>query len=198
MTGRATLRRLLTVLVSEWGYDEVVRSLESIRHDGAGSLSAVDSRPKAGGVEKVKRPYVRPSALDVVRKLDLAESRKSLLMELADQFDKKRFLPGIGDVRDFLEMRGTTAAGLTQRAEAFRRILNALLTTSDDRLQEMVRDALHSGPSQLGPLSDAIRAARTAVRSTSESAEGGAVDSGNQATEGNPSSSSYQIEGRKE
>jgi hypothetical protein len=160
---RTALRRLLGALVSEWGYDEVSHTLELLRDDGSriisGSAETLDA--PAG---RSKKPYEKPSAKDIVSKLDVADARKAILMELADQFDSKRFLPGIGDVRYFLEMRGITSSGLTQRAETFRRVLKALLDTPSDKLQKLLTDMSHSGPSQLGPLSDAIKSTRTAVR----------------------------------
>lgn len=183
---RTALRKLLSVLVSEWGYAEVRYTLELVGKDDSRTLSGVDDGTGAA-LRRSKKAYVKPSATDIVSKLDVEESRKALLMELADQFESKRFLPGIGDVRNFLEMRGKTSGGLTQRANAFRQVLNALLNTPSDGLEKMVRTTGHSGPSQLGPLSDAIKSARATVRSSAESSEPRTSDNVDTSAEGEKS-----------
>ena len=80
-------------------------------------------------------------------------------MQLAERYDRKRFLPSVADVREFLIMMGERPIGMKNRKEAFRVLLQSLIRLPDDRLQQLVGTALHSGPSELGPLSDAIAAA---------------------------------------
>jgi hypothetical protein len=81
------------------------------------------------------------------------------LLQLAERYDQKQFLPSVADVREFLIMMGERPVGMKDRQEAFRVLLQSLMRLPVERLQQFVRTALHSGPSELGPLSDAIAAA---------------------------------------
>ncbi|MGO8189392.1 hypothetical protein AB9F38_31355 [Rhizobium leguminosarum] len=103
----------------------------------------------------------------IAQKAAASPEKKALLVDLAMQFDHKTFLPSIADVRAFLEMRGRDAKGLKQRPEAFRRVIKAIIDMPKESLEQMVLTSVHAGgPSQLGPLSDAIKFASAAVRSS--------------------------------
>jgi hypothetical protein len=66
------------------------------------------------------------------------------------------FLPSVADVREFLIMMGTRPIGMKDRTQAFRVLLESLTQLPIARLQQLAQTSLHSGPSELGPISDAI------------------------------------------
>src|SRR5206468_2862492 len=81
-----------------------------------------------------------------------------LLLQLAVRYDNKQFLPTVPDVREFLLMIGVEPEYMKDRKDAFRVLLRSLTALSLERLQQISNASRHSGPSQLGPLSDAIAA----------------------------------------
>jgi hypothetical protein len=81
------------------------------------------------------------------------------LLQLATRYDNKQFLPSVADVREFLIMIGERPTGMKDRQEAFRVLVRTLAQLPIDRLRQLTRTALHAGPAQLGPLSDAIAVA---------------------------------------
>lgn len=167
---KTLLKNLLSVLVKEWGYEEVNGSLSELAHaHPAPEQDAV--RPgedvRVSGKHKaVRTPYSKPTATEFVNRMAAPEVRKSLLRRLALQFDEKSFLPSISDVRHFLELRGHDVRGIKQRQDAFKRILKLVDGMTEDELERFVKISLHAGPTQLGPLSNAIRATGAAVRPT--------------------------------
>jgi len=142
-------------LVKEWGHEEVAAALA-----GTASSSG-DSPSRRAGSSKLRssRERVRLSATDQIQQATLEGEQKETLLQLAERYDRKQFLPSVADVREFLIMMGERPVGMKDRSEAFRILLRSLMRLPADRLQQFARTALHSGPSELGPLSDAIAAA---------------------------------------
>ena len=151
---------LLTPLLQEWGYDTVRQCLADLYDEQAKagpSLTAHGHKPA--------KEYRRPSASEVVERIDAVAARKNPLRLLASRFDAKTFLPTASDVRHFLEMRGQDPGPVKQRQDSFRKVLDVLLSMADDELVLLHESGTHAGPTQLGPLSDAIKATGAAVRS---------------------------------
>lgn len=163
---RHLLMTLLVPLLREWGYDMVQQCLAEVHAEqtkGSPSL--------AGNKHKPEKKYHRPSAAELVERLDAAVAQKESLRSLASRFDAKTFLPTASDVRHFLEMRGHDPGPIKQRNDSFRKVLDVLLNMADDELMLLCISGAHAGPTQLGPLSDAIKATSSALR-TAESQEG--------------------------
>jgi hypothetical protein len=79
-------------------------------------------------------------------------------------------------VRYFFEMRGQDPGPVKQRQDSFRKVLNVLLNMADDELMLLHTSGTHAGPTQLGPLSDAIKASSASVRATESHTEPTAVE----------------------
>lgn len=159
------LMSLLAPLLREWGYDTVRQCLADAQAEHVKvdlSLAAYKRKPA--------KEYSRPNAVDILERLDAAVERKEPLRALAERFDAKTFLPAASDVRHFLEMRGYPGP-VKQRQDSFRRVLDVLLSMTDDELMLLQASGTHAGPTQLGPLSDAIKASSAAVRTTKSIAE---------------------------
>lgn len=153
-TRRTLLKSLLNALVDEWGRDEVAAALASTAVSPGGSLAnnATSQRPRPS------REHVRPSATAQVEQATVGGERKGVLLQLADRYDRRQFLPSVADVRQFLIMMDERPVAIKDRREAFRVLLQSLIQLPVERLQHLSRTAQHSGPSELGPLSDAISA----------------------------------------
>ncbi len=102
-------------------------------------------------------------ASEQVARAQLPEAQEVVLRELAMRFDSKEFLPSVSDVREFLIMIGERPGAIKDRSEAFKQLLKALSGLPPERLERLANSARHSGPSQLGPLSDAISAAAASL-----------------------------------
>jgi hypothetical protein len=154
------LRELLTVLVSEWGPVTVRRVLDVV---GSGAQTNASGGRSAG---KQRAPRRKITALEYTAGADLPAGRRDTLAELALRFDQKRFLPTASDVRYFFEMRGERPPPAAKhRPETFKPVLQLLLKMPQDEVEALLRNGAHSGPSQLGPLADAIRDASASLRS---------------------------------
>jgi len=160
------LMSLLAPLLREWGYDTVRKCLAEIQ---AGQVKEDFSR--AAHKHKPTKAHRRPGAVEMVERLDISADQKDPLHVLASRFDAKTFLPTASDVRHFLEMRGQGPSPVKQRQDAFRKVLDVLLSMADDELMLLQTSGTHAGPTQLGPLSDAIKATSAAVRNTESHTE---------------------------
>lgn len=151
---RTLLTNLLQTLVREWGAEEVERALKEVStpHRRAGYYYS--SRP-----DSAVKPRRKPLAVEQVQRVHLPNAQKSALGELAVRFDHREFLPTNSNVREFLAVVGATPKPVKDRSDAFRQILRVLSGFSVERLQKLARSQAHSGPAQLGPLSEAISAA---------------------------------------
>lgn len=157
--GRAgLLRSLLGVLVDEWGFEAVRDHLEEFRvSGGAPSAGAKAIESESNNEARGNRTPKKPTASTMAAKVSLPPAQKQLVQLLAARYDSKQFLPTSGDIRYFFEVHGEAVPPVKQRSEAFRRILRLLSSMPESSLRKMIDSDAHSGPSSLGPLSDAIR-----------------------------------------
>lgn len=165
------LMSLLTPLLREWGYDTVQHCIEELK-----ARQVKEDSSRISDKRKPAETRHRPSAVEIVERLDAAAGQKEHLHALAARFDAKTFLPTSSDARHFLEMRGQGPSPVKHRQDAFRRVLGVLLSMSDDELMLLQTSGTHSGPTQLGPLSDAIKATSAAARNTESHSEPAVAD----------------------
>jgi len=156
MKTRGTLlSKLMQTLVDEWGHEKVAAALA----DTAVSSNEQALERAPSQKRRTAPKGVRPSATEQIERAALDGERRDVLLQLAARYDSKQFLPSVADVREFLIMMGERPTDMKDRKDAFRILLRNLLPLPIDRLTQLASTALHSGPSQLGPISDAISAA---------------------------------------
>jgi len=160
------LMSLLVPLLREWGYDTVRQCLNEAQAEQTMEDTSLAERKR-----KTAKEYRRPTAVEIAERVDAAEDRKKLFRVLAARFDTKTFLPTASDARYFLEMRGRDPGSIKHRQDSFKKVLDVLLNMADDELMPLLTSGAHAGPTQLGPLSDAIKATSAAVRTTTPNAE---------------------------
>lgn len=152
LTRTDLLTSLIRTLVEEWGYAEVSRRLSEFKSSGD-----LPSTKTVGNDKRVNRKTEKPTAKVLAEKVSLPPDQKRLIQSLAEKYDAKQFLPSSGDIRYFFEVHGEVRPPPKQRNDAFRKILKLLSVMPENSLRIMIEDDAHSGPSRLGPLSDAMR-----------------------------------------
>jgi hypothetical protein len=166
---RERLRKLLSVVVEEWGYAEVRNALAEVLKDRRGKrYGTVAGKPSSGNLfaQATQKGSKKPTAVQQVMRSAVAEQERERLMPIAAKFDRKEFLPRVGDIKHFLAMVGEPTEAIKNREEGFRRILRKLMQLSPDRLDRILSTASYSGPSELRPLSEAIKSAGATLRRT--------------------------------
>lgn len=147
------LSELLKVLIDEWGYGTVRDCLEAHRDSNDAQLRDVDRSKQ----RRPRKKAEKPTASLLASKISLPPEQKRLIQSLAERYDSKQFLPTAGDIRYFYEIHGEIPPSSKHRSDTFRRILKVLSTLQKSTLRKIIEDNAHSGPTQLGPLSDAMR-----------------------------------------
>ena len=155
------LKALLAPLLEEWGRDAVLACIAEHNAGLVSPASARGTKPEGGSTASSRKP----SATDIAYRAELPAAKRTVLLSLASLFDQKLFLPSASDARHFLELRGRAPRAIKQRLDAFREVLSLLSELTEEELDRLVKNSAHSGPTQLGPLSDAIRATGSAIRS---------------------------------
>lgn len=158
------LKSLLAPLLHEWGYDLVRQCLTEVHREQAEKSAPTNDRLAA-------KQHRRPSASEIVERAEVGAARKKILATFATRFDAKAFLPTAADVRHFLDMRGQDPGVVKHRQDAFRKVLDVLLSMPDDELDHLLASHAHSGPTQLGPLVDAIMETSVAIRTRQPKAD---------------------------
>ncbi|MCY4443123.1 MAG: DUF2513 domain-containing protein [Deltaproteobacteria bacterium] len=159
MENNEKLENALRIMVSRYGMGRVQDTLRQI--DGSvrarrkeKELSARDMVHRANGVAQLR---LRNPARAYVSKLESPVEVHRALVELAQKFDDKAFLPTFGDVRNFCRFYGIDLPASPSRGSAIPRIFKRLSQLPPVDLRAILRTGAFSGPSQLAPIADAIR-----------------------------------------
>lgn len=152
---------LLKTVVRHYGFSKVDRALH--RLERAEGTSGHTSKPRAsssGGRQSAQsgpKGEQRMTAPLYVDKLKPGPGRQDTLRRLANMFDEKTFLATAREIRDFGVLHKIDLPVSSSRAASIPRIFRALSAMSAAELEEVVRSAQCSGPSNLAPIADAIR-----------------------------------------
>ena len=152
----AILRELLRTLINGWGQKAVYDALNEFTGDSSANSS---------GNRKLERTARTDSnAMQLVEGLQITGERKHLFLQLAKAFDEGTAFPRIADVRAFLASHHLRVKELRTRDEAFRKMLPLLMKMSEKGLLKVISRSQHSGPAELGSISDAIKGAGHQMR----------------------------------
>jgi hypothetical protein len=151
------LRALLRTLVDGYGYDAVETALRKLS-------APVESERRKPSERSQEASAHAHGAEKLVAGMDLAPEHKLLLAELAKRFDQESAFPKWSDIRGFLLAHQQDATDLKGRVGAFKRMLPVLSAMSPKGLEKLIARSHHSGPADLGAISDAIRDAGEDLR----------------------------------
>lgn len=143
----------LRPIVRQYGLGRVLESLGKIADaQRESSVQAGADREK-----KPKKRSVKATALEYVSKLELSSEKIAPVVDLAERFERKAFLPTFGDIAHFCQIYGIEVPASKTRASAIPRVFKHIASMETEEIQRMLDDGLFSGPSRLGPIADAIR-----------------------------------------
>ena len=154
------LDNALRVLTRQCGYERISRSLRRLKRSErsrVGGMHDASSERNATRTAREKRP--RLTASEYVAKMDLPRARMQVLIDAAERFQNKSFLPTVGDIRNFFGVYEIDGIVSSSRANAVPRVFRFIAAMSTDEARRMLDDGMFSGPAELGPIADAIREA---------------------------------------
>ncbi|MCY4463772.1 MAG: hypothetical protein OXC26_25760 [Albidovulum sp.] len=147
-----TLRKILSALVDDFGYQEVRNLLETCYAE-AGKGGAQE---KSGSV-RYNKPRVKPCARTVVESLKVDDDqKKKTLMILADEYEKKAFMPNMNNVRAFLAQQGQDTSRIKSRQQAVSAVFNCLAEWGTDSLRELHIRGTYGRPKSLSVIAESI------------------------------------------
>ena len=147
-----TLRRILSALVDECGYQRVRNLLETCdpetRRGGAQEKS---------GSDRSNKPRVKPSARTVVEALEVDDDQKrNILLVLADEYEEKAFMPNMNNVRAFLAQQGQDTSRVKSRQQAVAAVFKCLAEWGTDSLRELHIRGTYGRPKSLSVIAESI------------------------------------------
>lgn len=113
---------------------------------------------------KVRRRNGRAKATEYVGKMDIDDGRRPAVLTLAERFEAKSFLPSCADISNFCVIYGIDEPASKARAAAIPKVFKHLATMDAKDVEALVTNNAFSGPSQLGPIAEAIRQHGRAAR----------------------------------
>ena len=163
---KTKLKDTLRLMVHQYGFEQVDRSLREIRLADRQLKSSKQSSvlPDNEVVTKPSKKRTKVNAPEYVAKMELSAEKEPIAVELANRFEKKAFLPTFGDIRNFCQIYGIDEPASKSRASAIPRVFKFIATMETEEIQTILDDGMFSGPSRLGPIADAIRRNGRAAR----------------------------------
>ena len=138
------LKTSLQFMVQEYGWGTVLKSLGEI----------ADAR---GAGARPRRRKRAPTAPEYVSKMQLPVEKSNAVTELAERFQQKSFLPKLGDIDNFCQTYLIDIPASRSRASAIPRVFKFIAEMEASEIQRILDLEMFSGPSRLGPISDAIQ-----------------------------------------
>lgn len=153
------LEATLRSMVRRYGFVQVSRCLQEINLSEGQLGHPGLRRDHSSGALPAKSTGRRPklSAIEYVTKFDIPLGNKPMVVELAKRFESKHFLPTFGDIANFCQTNGLETPKSRTRASAIPRIFKFVANMDSSSTQAILDADMYSGPSQLGPIADAIR-----------------------------------------
>ena len=157
------LRTALSSMIERFGFERVSRTLREMETDQVKQKTRradpAKRAPNNGSGNKR-----RVSAVEYVRTMALPAERAEVIGRAAKEFERRTFLPTVGDVRSFCEVYGIEEPRSKTRTSGIPRIFKFLVTMNAAEVKTMLDDRMFSGPAELGPIADAIRSRAKEMR----------------------------------
>ena len=147
-----TLRKILLALVDDFGYQEVLKSLDNL----STSVTRVEESRRSPNVGSNKSK-ARQNAIAFVEALEIDdEGKRNILLVLARKFEKKAFMPNVNNVRAFLEQQGQDISHIKSRQQAVSAVFKCLSDWETHSLSDMHKRGSYGGPKSLSVIAESI------------------------------------------
>ena len=156
---QSDLKNALRSMVQKHGFDLVNESLQEI---GFSELHIEKSKgdttiPDKNADQQTRPKKSKPTAPQYVAKMPLPPEKEASVLELAEKFQAKLFLPTMGDISNFCQAYRIDEPSSKSRANAMPRVFKLIASMDAQDIQYLLDSGMFSGPSRLGPIADAIR-----------------------------------------
>ncbi len=155
------LEKSLRPIVHEHGLGSVLEALGTIAAEYDSQFApplALNGADKHAKPKKSRKRSPKPNAAEYAAKMELPSDKQPMVVTLAEQFERKDFLPTLGDIAHFCQIYGIDVPASKTRASAIPRVFKFLANEMEaEEVQRILDDGMFSGPSRLGPIADAIR-----------------------------------------
>ncbi len=99
----------------------------------------------------------RRSAITVVRSLNLMDQEKeAIIIDMAERYESKRFMPNVNHVRAFLESQGINVSRVKSRQQVTGSVFKNLARLETCTLRDIRDSGLYDPPKTLAAIADAI------------------------------------------
>ena len=125
----------LRLLIARYGKARINEALSTMENVGLATLD-VDVKAYEGRTRRSRaRPRPRKSIDEMIQEVSPENSdAEHLIRRLALAYKDRRFLPGLREVKRFLESRRTSAARFRSRADALPAVIKVLAQAEPDEL----------------------------------------------------------------
>lgn len=157
------LQETLTSLVSSFGYENVRKTLGTMRSEkfAAAKRNAVHKDAAGQPPAKPEKKRTKPDAVRVTQSLAITDDeKKKLLFELAEKYEAKEFMPNVNHVRDFLNDGERDVSRIKSRQQVTVAVFRRLGDLETNRLREILERGLYGPPKRLAPYARAIEGFR--------------------------------------
>lgn len=165
------IRTLLASIVERFGYERVSRALHEMASSQTRSKADEAAKPYRRERRKGAGNRYRRSAVEYVRTMDIAAERAEAVGRAAREFERRTFLPTLGDIRSFCEVYGIEEPNSKSRVGGIPRIFKFLATMDTADVEKMLNDRMFSGPVELEPIANAIRGKSREMRAHEQPAD---------------------------
>ena len=96
--------------------------------------------------------------------MDISTYRAGVIVRVVEEFERRTFLPTVGDLRSFCETYGIEQPKSRALASSIPGIFKFLVTVDAAEVKSILDGRMISGPTELGPIADAIRGRAKVIR----------------------------------
>lgn len=147
-----TLRKILSALVDDFGYHEVRDLLETCSAEAA--KRSAQEKPAS---DRNNKPRVKPNARTIVEALEVDDDqKKDVLLTLADEYERKAFMPNMNNVRAFLAQQRQDTSRIKSRQQAVSAVFKCLAEWGTDSLRELHIRGTYGRPKSLSVIAESI------------------------------------------
>jgi len=112
---------------------------------------------KSGKKQPAPKPRTRRDASAVAKSLDLDDQKKrAILIDMAERYEAKKFMPNVTHVRAFLESQGMDVSRVKSRQQVTRSVFKNLAELEIDILRDIQDSGLYGPPKTLASIAAAI------------------------------------------